>query len=184
MKNLSLGRKKKKTEAKPKPRPSLSPGSNPPEPVSWRADEFYYHPKNALWYLTVLLATIVMVPLPWLLSGRNDYISSGVILIAFIALTVYSSRKPQNRTYNLDVSKLNIDSQTFMLSNFSEYYVEVLDDYTQITLVGFDRFSLPVGLYVTDQELLKKIIAILSTQIPQTAPSKNPADWLARKIKL
>ena len=181
MKNLSLGKKKK---PQPTPRPTPSLDSKPPEPVSWRTEEFYYHPKSVLWYLTILLASIIMVPIPWLLSGRNDYISSAVILIAFIALTVYSSRKPQTRSYSLDNSKLNIDGQIFMLSNFSEYYVEVLDGYTQITLVGFERFSLPVGLYITDKELLKKIISVLSTQIPQTSPSNNPADWLARKIKL
>jgi hypothetical protein len=157
--------------------------SRPDTILSWQAEEFYFHQKDFLWYLQAILAATAISILAWLISGGNDIISPIIIFVALLSLTVYASRKPKKKNFSLTPSRLKIDSQEFELFTFSRYWVETFDTHTQITLVGIKRTSMPVALYLTDKELTKKVLATLSLSLPQTNPSNNPADWIARKIK-
>lgn len=155
----------------------------PNDTLVWQADDFYFHPKNFVWYLASLLGSILVSSVPWLLSGREDYISPAVIFISLIALIIYGSRKPQKKNFELSGSSLKINSQSFDLLSFSRYWVETFDTHTQITLVGAKRTAMPIGLCLQDKELTKKVLNILQSSLPESNPSQNPADWLARKIK-
>ncbi|HRV76059.1 MAG: hypothetical protein H6799_02030 [Candidatus Nomurabacteria bacterium] len=151
--------------------------------LSWQADEFYYHQKSMSWYLTALLSSVLIASVPWTVSGGDDYITSGIILISLIGLTIYASRKPQKKHFELSNTKLKINSESFDLLLFSRYWVEVFETHTQITLIGVRRTTLPISLNLKDKELTKKVLNILQTALPQTNPSNNPVDWLMRKVK-
>lgn len=151
--------------------------------ISWEADDFYYHPKDFSWYLLAILASIPIALVPWLLSGRSDYLTPGIILIALFGLIIYAGRKPQRKHFELNSSRLKIESQSFDLLSFSSYWVEVFDTHTQVTFIAVKRTTMPISLCLTDKQTIKKILDILQTSIPQTNPSQNPADWLMRKIK-
>lgn len=161
----------------------MSTPQNQNNNLSWKADDFYYHPKDFSWYLLALLISFVLALVPWLISGGEDLISPAVIFIALLGLIIYANRKPQKKNYQLTNTELKINSQKFDLFIFSSYWVEVFETHTEITLIGLKRTTLPVSLSLTDKELTKKIINILQTSLPQTNPSNNPVDWLMRKIK-
>lgn len=152
--------------------------------IEWESEDFIYHPKNFLWYLGTIAGSVVISLIPWLISGFNDYISSGVIFIALISLIAYAARKPKMKKYRLNTAGIHIDGQNFSMLDFSYYWVEKFETYTQITLVGRKRTAMPVGIYSKDEELTKRILDIIQKALPQTNPSQNPADWLARKLKL
>lgn len=151
--------------------------------IVWQAEDFYYHPKNFTWYLSALLIALLIAGIPWIVSSRKDIISPIVILIALLAFIVYAGRKPQKKNFELSNSKLKIDSQSFDLLNFSRYWVETFETHTQITLIGVKRTAMPIGLCLQDKELTKKVLALLQTNLPESNPSRNPADWITRKIK-
>ncbi len=154
--------------------------------IEWESERFIHHKNSPLWYLGMLLGSVLVSLIPWLISGRKDYTSSAVIFIALIGLIFYTARKPKVKKYRLSSASIHIDGQNFSLMDFSYYWVEEFDNYSQITLVGRKRTAMPLGLYIKDEdkELLTKILAILQKALPQTNPSNNPADWLARKLKL
>lgn len=152
--------------------------------ISWESDEFIYHPKSFFWYLQLVLGSLIISAIPWLISGRDDYISSIVILISLIALIIYAARKPKIKKYQLTNSTLRIDGQSFGLFEFSYYWIEEFDTHTQITLVGSKRTSMPVGFYIKDKQTVNKVLNLLQKSLPQTNPSQNPFDWLSRKLKL
>lgn len=156
---------------------------HPTEGISWEADDFYYHPKNASWYILAILSSTLVAVIPWLISGKEDFISPAIILVALLGLTIYAGRKPQKKNFNLTNSRIKIDSQSFDLFSFSRYWVEVFDTHTQVTLVGIKRTAMPISLCIKDKELTKKVLDILQTSLPETNPSRNPADWLMRKVK-
>jgi hypothetical protein len=151
--------------------------------LSWKADDFFFHQKDLVWFLQAILVAILIPLLAWLISGRNDFISPAIIFLALLGLIIYANRKPQQRTYTLTSSYLKIDSQKFELTSFSRYWLETFETHNQITLIGVKRTSMPIALYLTDKDLTKKILNNLSLSLPQTNPSNNPADWIARKIK-
>lgn len=151
--------------------------------LEWQATDFYYHPKGILWYLATIIIAGLVASVPWLLSGREDYISSGVIILAFLALIIYAGRKPQERSFALTDTRLSVQDKHFDLFTFSRYWVESFPTHTQITLVGLKRTEMPVTLYIEDQKTAKEVIERLRTLLPESNPSQNPADWLTRKIK-
>jgi hypothetical protein len=154
------------------------------ENLQWEADEFVYHPKSFFWYIQLILGSIVISLVPWVISGREDYISSIVIIIALLGLIIFAARKPHTRKYSLSNSSIRIDGQNFSMFDFSYYWVENFATHTQVTLVGAKRTAMPIAFYLKDEELIKKVLEILERQLPQTNPSQNPADWIARKLRL
>lgn len=156
---------------------------NDKDSLVWQAEDFYYHPKSFLWYLSALLITILIAGFAWLLSGRNDLLSPIAITLALLSFTVYAGRKPATKNFELNSTRLLINSQPFYLDNFSRYWVEEFDTHTQISIIGIKRTAMPIGLCLKDKDLTKKVLSILQTALPETNPSQNPADWLTRKIK-
>lgn len=152
--------------------------------IEWESESFVYQENGFFWYIGMLLGSVVVSSVPWLISGRKDYLSSIIIFVSLLALIVYAARKPKVRKYRLSPASIHIEAQNFSLLDFAYYWVEKFDNYTQITLVGRKRTAMPVGLYIKDEEILKKVVGILEKVLPQTNPSNNPADWLARKLKL
>ncbi len=151
--------------------------------VVWQAEDFYYHQKSPLWYLAALLITALIAGFAWLISGRNDILSPIAITLALISFTVYAGRKPATKNFELNNSRLLINSQPFYLDSFSRYWVEEFDTHTQISIIGIKRTAMPIGLCLQDKDLTKKVLSILQSALPETNPSQNPADWLTRKIK-
>ncbi|MDQ5913706.1 MAG: hypothetical protein QG623_325 [Patescibacteria group bacterium] len=152
--------------------------------ISWQSEEFIYHPKSFIWYLQLILGSIIISSIPWLISGRDDFISPLIILISLLALTVYAARKPRVKKYDLTNSTLRVDGRSFGIFEFSYYWVEEFDTHTQITLVGNKRTSMPVGFYIKEKAVVNKVLNVLQKSLPQTNPSQNPFDWLSRKLKL
>lgn len=151
--------------------------------LNWEADEFFYHPKGIGWYLISLISSLCIATLPWLMSGKKDYLASIVILLSLAALIIYAGRKPQKKAFSLSESTLKINSQSFDLLNFSRFWVEESGTHKQITLVGIKRTAMPISLYLQDKALADKVLRTLHNILPETEPSMNPVDWLMRKIK-
>jgi len=151
--------------------------------ISWEADDFYYNPKNFSWYFLAILASFIFAAIPLVLSRGKEYFAPGIILVSLIGLVIYAGRRPEKKHFSLQNNNLTINSQKFDLHSFSRYWVEVFDTHTQVTLVGIKRTAMPISLCLTDKEVTKKVLNILQANIPETSPSKNPTDWLMRKIK-
>lgn len=152
--------------------------------LEWQSEEFFYHEKSFFWYLSLAFGGTIIAAVPWLISGRKDLITPIVILVASLSLIIYSARKPQTRHYSLSNSSIHIDNKNFSMLDFGYYWVEQLEGHTQITLVGAKRTAMPVTFYIKETDLATKIINILQQILPQTNPSRNPADWISRKLKL
>jgi hypothetical protein len=152
--------------------------------LQWQAEEFFYTEKSFFWYLALIFGGAIISLVPWLISGRKDLLSPLIIFISALSLIAYSARKPRIKSYSLTNSSLHINNQNFSLLDFSYYWVDNFQDHTQITLVGTKRTSMPITFYLKDATLTNKIITILQSKLPQTNPSKNPIDILARKLKL
>lgn len=165
--------------------PIQTRGFNKENPaLQWKAEEFFYHEKPLYWYPFLVLSGTLVAVIPWLISGKKDYISSLVIILSSIGLAAYSSRKPKTRDYALSTSSIHIDGKNFSTLDFAYYWVEEFSDHTQITLVGSKRTAMPISFYLKDKDLTDKVLDVLQQSLPQANPSKNPADWIARKLKL
>lgn len=151
--------------------------------IVWQSEDFYYHPKSFFWYFSALVITALIAGFAWLISGRNDILSPIAITLALISFTIYAGRKPAMKNFELNSRRLLIDSRPFYLENFSRYWIEEFDTHTQISLIGVKRTDMPIGLCIKDKSQAKKVLDILRSELPESNPSKNPADWLTRKIK-
>ncbi len=152
--------------------------------LEWQAEEFFYQEKSFFWYLSLIFGGAVIAAIPWIISGRKDLISPAIIFIASLSLIFYSARKPEIKTYSLTSSSVHVNKQNFSMLNFAYYWVEEFEDQTQITLVGAKRTSMPITFYLKDKKLIAQILEILQKCLPQTNPSRNPIDTIARKLKL
>jgi hypothetical protein len=142
--------------------------------ISWVAPEFVQHDKNAGWYVTLLAATVIACGVFYVLS--RDLVSAVMILVVMVIACVYSLRKPKNIQYGLNDRGMTIGVKNSFYGNFRSFTASHEGNFINITFIPLQRFSLPIGLCV-DQQDGDKVVNFLADRLPL---EKHNPDMLER----
>lgn len=160
--------------------PPISADADVPDGLSWTASEFITHEKSVGWYGLLAATAIVAAVLVYLVT--KDKISTGIVILAAIALGVFAARKPQIQTYSLLPEGLQIGSKVYSFQEFKTFSVIEEGTITSVVFMPFKRFMPPLTIYVAP-ELEDKVVNFLSVFMPFEQHKADAVDSLLRRIR-
>ncbi|HEX7368366.1 MAG TPA: hypothetical protein VF261_01775 [Candidatus Saccharimonadales bacterium] len=166
---------------------ALNDEENPPRntapargPVSWTASEFIAHDKSFGWYAVLVIVTLVVAALVFLLT--RDKISTGVVIIAAIALGVYGARKPHQLQYALNDGGVHIGQRYYPFDMFRSFALIEEGAFSSIAFRPHKRFGQLVTIYF-DPKDEDAIVDLLSSRLPLEKRGQDVVDSFMRKIR-
>lgn len=146
-------------------------------PISWKAFEYEYHEKETIWYIGLIVGTLVMGALFYWLSGTIW--SLPALLVMAIAIFVYSNRKPQELQYSISEGLINVGSTKYIVDDFKSYSVVAKNS---IQLHPLKRFMPFVTISTTDNTQ-NTVMAELDNYLPREPYNPDIFDKLMSKIR-
>jgi hypothetical protein len=147
--------------------------------ISWVAPEFVQHDKGAMWYFSLLAVTVIACGVFYVLS--RDLISAVMILVVVVIVCIYSMRKPKNIQYGLNDRGMTIGVKNSFYGNFRSFTASHEGNFINITFIPLQRFSLPIGLCV-DQQDGDKVVNFLADRLPLEKHNPDLVERLMLKI--
>jgi len=166
--------------AEPTPAAPLQPSTDS-DSIEWTASEFIAHDKSAGWYGLLVLGTLVLAAIIFLLT--RDKISTGVVVVAGLALGFYGHRKPRQLRYALNGSGLTIGDKHYPLEQFRSF--AVMDEggaFSSIAFLPLKRFGQLVTIYY-DPNDEDAIVDLLGDRLPMEPRQHDAVDRLMKKIR-
>lgn len=163
------------------PSSSESQDAQDDDSITWTASEFIAHAKSLNWYLALGLVGIVAAVIIFLLTG-GDKITTGVVVIAFLSLGAYASRKPRELQYSLQDGGLSIGGKYFLYDEFRSF--SIVDDGALASIVfsPMKRFGQLLTVYFDPRDG-DAIIDLLSDRLPLEDRQHDAVERLMRKIR-
>ncbi len=162
------------------PAPSSPASVSNATPVSWTASEFIAHQKSAGWYILLSLAAVAVAVVIYFLT--RDYISSGIILLAAVALGVFAARKPRTLNYQLDNTGIHIGSKSYPYGDFKSFSIIDEGMISSITLTPLKRFMPPLSMYYEHKDE-DRITGTLGAYLPFEEGKPDMVDNFMRRIR-
>lgn len=161
--------------ADPAPAP-LPVDSNP---LSWTASEFVEHQKPQGWYLSVVIAAIVLSGVMYVLL--RDMVTVIVVAIVAILFGIVGAKKPRTMSYTISVNGIQIGEKTFPYAGFKSFSVIEEGAVDSIQLMPLKRFAPPVSLYFPPEQE-QEIFDTLAAYLPHEEKTHDPIDRLMKRL--
>jgi len=184
-------------EAKPKPgeqdywQPdderlsAQTPAASAPEqvpsetPLAWQASESIHHEKHALWFLGLVVASVVLLAISVFVI--KSWTFSALIVVMAVAAAVISSRPPRVLQYHLSHTGLQINERTFSMHDFRAFGVVKEGPLYSIVLIPHKRFMPGVNVYFP-AENGEQIVDLFGSVLPMEPAEPDIIDKVARKL--
>ena len=148
--------------------------------ISWTASEFVAHKKGSLWYLAVILASVILSGLILLLT--RDKISSIAIIVVTIILIFFGAKRPRELEYRIDKEGVLIGPKSFTFDLFRSFSIVHQGVFSSLVFYPMKRFSLLTSVYFDPLDE-QKIVAIVSSYLPLEERQRDIIDDLMWKIR-
>lgn len=130
---------------------------------SWSGPEFIAYDKTSTWYLYLLVICVVLCAL--VLFFLRDIITTLVIVVAFVLIGVYGSRKPKPIVYSIDNQGVEVAKRRYLYNDFRNYNLIHEGNFTNVTFMPLKRFAMTISIYFPPQSE-KVILDIISQHLP------------------
>ncbi len=148
--------------------------------ISWTASEYISHEKNKMWHVYLFAIASVLVVLVYLIS--KDILAVIVIILSAVAVSVYATKEPTQKTYTLDSTGLIIDNNAYDYSLFRSFSIVEEDAVDSIWLKPLKRTTPTTVIYFgKDDE--DKIEKILSTYLPFEDRKLDLIDRVTKRVR-
>jgi hypothetical protein len=147
---------------------------------SWTASEFVEHTKNLGWYVGLIMVAIILAALVFIIT--RDKISTGMVIIAALALGIFATRKPRTLEYRLDDTGLTIGTKFYSYEGFKSFSVIDEGPVHSVFLMPMKRFMPGLSLYY-DQKDQQKIADILAQRLPLEDRHVDTIDRFMHRIR-
>lgn len=144
--------------------------------VEWQAEEYVPRDKNVGWYVGLIFVGLVLVGISvWF----RWWSFTALIVVAVVALLVYSMRPPRKLHYALDNEGLVEDKKVYKYEDFKSFGVLRDGAHFAIVLTPRKRFSPAVTVYFPE-ESGEKIVDAFGMRLPM---EEVRLDFLDRMVK-
>ncbi len=152
----------------------------PTEEITWTASEFIAHEKSAAWYALLGLAGVAGAAVVYFIT--KDKVSTGVILLAFIAMAVFAARKPKVLQYSVNNYGVQIEQRMYALQGFKSFSVTEEGAIASIVFMPLKRFMPALTIYVAP-DIEDKVVDCLSDVLPFERHRQDVVDSLLKHIR-
>lgn len=148
--------------------------------ISWTASEFIAHDKSASWYGALALGALLLAALVFLLT--KDKISTGVVIVAGLALGIYGARKPQQLRYELNEQGVGIGQKFYAYNQLRSFAIIDEGAFSSISFTPLNRFGQLITIYFdpADEE---RIVDLLANRLPLEERGHDAVDKFMKRIR-
>jgi hypothetical protein len=147
--------------------------------ISWTAAEFIAHDKSPRWYGALAGAFVLLAIIVFAIT--RDKISTGVVIVAGIALGAYGARQPQQQRYTLDEDGLTIGQKYLPFTAFRSFSVIDEGAVSSISFFPLKRFGQLTTIYY-DPSDEPVIIDLLADVLPMDGRTHDAVDRFMKRI--
>lgn len=148
--------------------------------VNWEAREYVERKKNAGWYVGLALITIALLALAILLQYWSFIV---LIVVAVVALLMYTSRPPRMLHYSLSSKGLSEGNTLYTFDQFKAFGILNEENHYSIILTPKGRFSARVVVYFPETEG-EQIVDIFGERLPMEEVHLDMIDRLVRWLRI
>jgi len=148
--------------------------------LTWTASEYIALHKNIGWFVILGIAITLLSTIVYLIT--RDVIPSVAILILGSIFGIVGARKPQELTYIVNDSGINVANRHYFYTDFKSFSVMEDGAIHSIILTPLKRFMLPLSLYFEPNDE-QEIIDVVSKYLPLESLQYDNLDKLMRKIR-
>lgn len=162
------------------PAPTAFEPALPQDGITWTASEFIAHEKGAQWYGLLLLVGLAAASADYLLF--RDTISSVIILLAVVAFSALSARKPRTQQYTITPGGLQIGAKAYFFQDFKNFSIAEEGAIASIVFMPMKRFMPALTIYVAP-DMEDQVVDFLSALLPFEQHRADAVDSLMRRIR-
>ena len=148
--------------------------------INWQAEEYVAREKNAGWY-------ILLVLIAGLFSAAAIYFQQWtflvLIIVAVIALIVYSLRTPRMIHYSLTDKGVSEGNKLHEFGNFKSFGVLIEDGHCSIVLTPKQRFAPRETIYF-HQTQGEEIVDAFGAKLPMEEVKLDFLDKIVRFLRI
>jgi hypothetical protein len=171
------GKKSEVVTSSPPPDKAVEKGDEPL--FNWSAPDSFSVSKSPMWYLGLLLITIVVAGVIYLLT--KDKISTAVILVSGLLIGIYAARKPKMINYQLTRYGFTINGHYYQFGSYRSFSVVHHGDGRSIVLTPLKRFMPYMYIYF-ERDMEPQITSALDDVLPKETSHKDTIDRVLRKV--
>jgi hypothetical protein len=158
----------------------MSKDDEKPMNVSWEAEEYITHDKNAGWYIGLAIVGIALVALSVYLRW---WTFTALIVLCFISLLIYVIRPPRKIHYEISVKGLVEGDKSYNFDDFRGFGIMQDDTNFAIVMMPRKRFSPSVTVYFP-KEKGEEIVDLFGARLPMIDVKLDFIDKIVRKLRI
>ncbi len=148
--------------------------------VNWEAREYIAREKNTVWYVCFAIVVIALSVVAVILK---QYTFLALIIVAAIALVVYSIRPPRVLHYSLSNKGLSEGNNLYTFGDFKSFGVLSEENHYSIVLIPKKRFAASVVVYFPETSG-EEIVDIFGAHLPMEPVKLDVLDRLVRLLRI
>ena len=119
------------------------------KPITWEAQEYVQHDKDAGWYVALIFVGLALVALSVWLSWWSFAV---LIVVSVVALIVYTVRPPRTLKYRLDDKGLTEGGRLYSYADYKSFGILQDGAHFAIVLTPRKRFSGRVTVFFPENQ--------------------------------
>ena len=148
--------------------------------VSWEAEEYITHDKNAGWYIGLAIVGLALVALSiWL----RWWTFTALIVLCVISLLIYVVRPPRKIKYEVDAKGLIEGDRMYPFEDYRAFGILQDDTNFAIVMMPRKRFSPAVTVYFP-KEKGEEIVDIFGARLQMEEVKLDLIDKIVRKLRI
>lgn len=148
--------------------------------VSWEAQEYVQHDKNAGWYVALIFVGLLLVLLSvWL----QWWTFTALIILSVVALMMYAMRPPRVLNYSLTKEGLKEGEKLYKYEEFKSFGILKDDKRFAIVLMPRKRFAVAVTVYFPEADG-EKIVDMFGMRLPMEEVKLDFLDKVVKKLRI
>lgn len=148
--------------------------------VNWEAREYIAREKNTVWYVCFAIVVIGLSVAAILLK---QYTFLALIIVAAIALVMYSARPPRVLHYSLSSKGLSEGNNLYTFNDFKSFGVLSEENHYSIVLIPKKRFATSVVVYFPETSG-EEIVDIFGAHLPMEPVKLDVLDKIVRLLRI
>jgi len=148
--------------------------------VSWEAEEYITHDKNAGWYIGLAIVGLLLIALSvWL----KWWTFTALILLCIVSLLIYVLRPPRKIKYSVSAKGLTEGDRTYHFEDYRAFGVLQDDTNFAIVMMPRKRFSPAVTIYFPKAKG-EEIVDVFGARLPMEEVKLDMIDKIVRKLRI
>ncbi len=148
--------------------------------IEWQAPEFRHYPKNAAWFITLVIIVGLLVAYQ---IFQHDWFGAISVVLISILFGAFAMHKPNIVTVVISTLGIHIDDTYIPYNNIKQFWIVENENHKTLNLNTTAYLNHHLSIELDDQDA-EEVRDILSELLPEKVDAEEtPVQRIAHKIK-